>query len=140
MVELIVDGISIDLYEQSPPKLTFTIEDIRDTSAKSVFSRTFRVPATSHNNQFFKTAFEINGLDFDITQKREAFIYVDSLLFRTGQIRLQKIYLSGQQQKVDYELIFLGETKDFGTSVGEGYLNELDLSEYTHTQNISNVI
>jgi len=140
MVELIVDGISIDLYEQSPPKLTFSIEDIRDTSAKSVFSRTFRVPATSHNNNFFKTAFEINGLDFDITQKREAFIYVDSLLFRTGQIRLQKIYLSGQQQKVDYELIFLGETKDFGTSVGEGYLNELDLSEYTHTHNISNVI
>ena len=140
MIQLQIDGIYIDLYEQSPPKLTFTIEDIRDTSAKSIFSRTFRVPATSHNSEFFKTAFEINGLDFDITQKREARIYVDSLLFRTGQVRLQKIYLSGQNQKIDYELIFLGETKDFGTSVGEGFLNELDLSEYTHTLNNTQVI
>ena len=139
MIQLQIEGVYIDLYDLEPPKLNFTIEDIRDTSARSIFSRTFRVPATSNNNNLFKTAFDINGVDFDIRLKRSARIYVNGILFRTGQIRLNKIYDNREGARIDYELIFLGETKDFGTSVGEGYLNELDLSRYTHVLNINNL-
>jgi hypothetical protein len=138
MIQLQVDGIYIDLYDLEPPKLNFTIEDIRDTAARSIFSRTFRVPASAKNTELFKTAFDVNGVDFDIRQKRSARIYVNGILFRTGQIRLNRIYDNREGARIDYELIFLGETKDFGTSVGEGYLNELDLSEYTHELDITN--
>ena len=133
MIQLVVAGVYLDLYDLDPPRLNFTIEDIRDTGARSTFSRTFRVPATSNNNGFFTNAFEINGVDFDITIKREATIYVDGSLFSVGQLRLNKIYNSREGARIDYECIFLGETKNFGTSVGDGYLNELDLSAYTHT-------
>ena len=34
----------LDLYEESPIKLTLSVEDITDASAASTFSRTFRVP------------------------------------------------------------------------------------------------
>ena len=139
MVQLEVEGVYLDLYDLNPPKLNFTIEDIEDTSTRSIFSRTFRVPATSNNISFFSTAFDINGVDFDIRQKRNANIYVNGILFRTGQLRLNKIYDTRDGAKIDYECIFLGETKDFGTSVGEGYLNELDLSEYDHVGNLENV-
>ena len=71
-VQLVVNGVFIDLYEQDPIKLTYSIEDITNTETKSVFSRQFRVPATTHNFEFFSTAFEINGLDFDVTQKYTA--------------------------------------------------------------------
>lgn len=139
MIQLQIEGVYIDLYDLEPPKLNFTIEDIRDTSARSIFSRTFRVPATSNNNNLFKTAFDVNGVDFDIRQNRSARIYVNGILFRTGQIRLNKIYDNREGARIDYELIFLGETKDFGTSVGEGYLNQLDLSRYTHVLNITSL-
>jgi len=139
MLQLVVENVYLDLYDLDTPKLTFTIEDIEDTGARSVFSRTFRVPATSRNTEFFKTAFDVNGVDFDIRQKRTAYIYINGILFRTGQVRLNKIYDSREGANIDYELIFLGETKDFGTSVGEGYLSELDLSEYNHVLNAANL-
>ena len=132
MVQIEVEGVFLDLYDLDPPKLNFSIEDITDTSTRSVFSRTFRVPATPNNNTFFTNAFEINGVDFDITIKRSARLYVNGALFRIGQLRLNNIYDNREGSRIDYECLFLGETKDFGTSVGEGYLNELDLSGYTH--------
>jgi hypothetical protein len=140
MIQLqIQDRYYIDLYDLEPPKFNFSIEDIRDTSTRSVFTRTFRVPATANNNQLFKTAFDVNGVDFDIRIKRSARIFVNGILFRTGQIRLNRIYDNNEGQRIDYELYFLGETKDFGTSVGEGYLNQLDLSEYDHVLNYTNI-
>ena len=139
MLQLKSGGVYIDLYDLDPPKLNFTIEDIRDTNARSMYSRTFRVPATSNNFNFFETAFDINGLDFDVRTKRPADLLVNGVLFRSGQIRLNKVFDSREGARIDYEIIFLGETKDFGTSVGEKYLNQLDLSDYDHVLNITNV-
>lgn len=132
MIQLRIDNVDIDLYNLDPPKLNFLIEDITDTSARSMFSRTFRVPASANNTQFFETAFDINGMDFDIRQQISAQILVNGILFRSGQVRLNKVFDNREGQRIDYELIFLGETKDFGTSVGEGFLNELTLSDYDH--------
>lgn len=139
MIQLRINGIDIDLYDLDPPKFNFAIEDITDTTTRSMFTRTFRVPATSNNTQFFETAFDINGVDFDVRQQISAQILVNGVLFRSGQVRLNKVYDSREGARIDYELIFLGETKDFSTSVGEGYLNELDLSEYDHALVISAV-
>jgi hypothetical protein len=132
MIQLRIANVDIDLYDLDPPKLNFAIEDITDTSARSMFSRTFRVPATANNTQFFDTAFDINGMDFDVRQQISAQILVNGILFRSGQVRLNKVYDSREGQRIDYELIFLGETKDFGTSIGEGFLNELVLAQYDH--------
>tara|TARA_R110002096_G_scaffold3633_1_gene17875 strand:+ start:1559 stop:1774 length:216 start_codon:yes stop_codon:yes gene_type:complete len=48
------DALFLDLYETEPIKLTLSIEDITNADATSVFSKTFRVPATRHNNDFFE--------------------------------------------------------------------------------------
>ena len=49
-------ALFLDLYETEPIKLTLSIEDITQADATSVFSKTFRVPATRHNNDFFENA------------------------------------------------------------------------------------
>ena len=72
--------------------MTLSIEDITQADATSVFSKTFRVPATRHNNDFFENAYEVDGIDFDVTLKNYAEILVDGAEFREGHIRLQKIY------------------------------------------------
>ena len=135
MIQLEVNGVFLDLYELDPPKITFNIEDIEDTSAKSIFSRTFRLPATSNNNQFFQHAFLVNGVDFDITIKRTARILVDGILFREGEIRLNKIYTSRENERIDYECIFLGETKSLGSSIGEKTLCDINTSDLAHELN-----
>lgn len=140
MVQIRVGDIYLDLYEFDPPKLNFAIEDITDTSARSEFTRTFRIPATSNNNAFFETAFEINGQDFDVTQKIPAELMVDGILFRQGELRLNKIFITRENEKIDYECIFFGVTRSLATSIGDGTINQLDLSAYDHDLTSNNVV
>lgn len=134
------DAVFIDLYEQDPIRLTLSVEDITNTEANSVFSKTFRVPATSNNNQFFKHAFLIDGIDYDVTVKKPAQVLVDGSEFRTGHIRLQKIYINGQQDKIEYEILFLGETRDFSSKIGDKNMCELQIPDLSHVLNTANIV
>jgi hypothetical protein len=129
----------IDLYETQPIKLNLSIEDITNAEAKSVFSRTFRVPATSNNNEFFNHAFLIDGIDYDVTVKKPAEIIVDGAEFRQGHIRLQRIFINGAQDKIDYEIIFLGETRDFSSAVGDSAMCDLNIAALSHTVSFQNI-
>lgn len=123
----------IQLYDEDPMKLTITAEDLVDIPrVESTFSRQFRVPATQNNSRFFKHWYIAGVLDFDITQEVKAEIHVDGLLYRTGQLRLNAAYVNEDTSNIDYELLFLGETKDFKTQVSEGFLNELNTSDINH--------
>jgi len=139
MIQLVVEGVFIDLYENDAPKLTLSIEDIEDTRATAAYSQNFRVPATENNYQFFQTAFEINGYDFDVTQKRSAQILVDGNQFISGELRLQKIYENKQDNKIDYEVLFLGSVRNFASDVGEATLCNLDFTEFAHELNLANI-
>jgi hypothetical protein len=123
--------VFLDLYETQPIKLTLSIEDITSADATSVFSRTFKVPATRDNNEFFENAWELDGIDFDITIKKPAEILVDGAEFKTGHVRLQKIFTNADQDKIDYELLFLGETRDFSSAIGEATMCQLQLTDFS---------
>lgn len=143
MVQLkVYEGLTsyfLDLYETEPIKLNLSIEDITNADAKSVFSRTFKVPNTRSNSEFFKNAFLVEGVDYDVTVKKRAEVLVDGAEFRQGHIRLQKIYHNKDQDKIDYEIIFLGETRDFSSAVGNLTLQDLDVSDLTHDLNYPSV-
>ena len=124
-------ALFLDLYETEPIKLTLSIEDITQADATSVFSKTFRVPATRHNNEFFENAFEIDGIDFDVTVKNSAEIIVDGAEFRQGHVRLQKIFRNHDLDRIDYELLFLGETRDFSSTIAEKTLCEINMTDFT---------
>ena len=125
------NALFLDLYETEPIKLTLSIEDITNADATSVFSKTFRVPATRHNNEFFENVYEIDGIDFDVTVKNPAQILVDGAEFREGHIRLQKIFRNHDLDRVDYELLFLGETRDFSSAVGESSLCQMTMTDFS---------
>lgn len=128
----------LDLYKESPIKLNLSVEDITTAEAKSTFSRTFRVPATDNNTLFFKTAFAVEGLDYDVTIKKPAEILVDGAMFRQGHIRLQKVFLNERKSLIDYEILFLGETRDFASAIGDAAMCNLDL-DLSHVLNAANV-
>ena len=123
-------AIFLDLYETQPIKLTLSIEDVTSADATSVFSRTFKVPATRDNNEFFQNAWELDGIDFDITIKKPAQILVDGAEFKIGHVRLQKIFSNADLDKTDYELLFLGETRDFSSAIGESTMCQLTFTAF----------
>ena len=123
-------ALFLDLYETEPIKLTLSIEDITQADATSIFSKTFRVPATRHNNDFFENAYEVDGIDFDVTLKNYAEILVDGAEFREGHVRLQRIFRNQDLDRIDYELLFLGETRDFSSTIAEKTLCQLTMTDF----------
>jgi len=119
----------IELYDSEPIKLTLSIEDITNADATSTYSRAFKVPGTRKNNEFFKQAFEINGILFDVTIKKPATILVDGAEFRSGHVRLQKIFKNTELDRFDYELVFLGETRDFSSIIGDSAMCSLNMTD-----------
>ena len=130
----------IDLYPAEPIKLTKSVQDLNDpTATKSTFSRTFRVPNTNDNGQYFKAVFNVNSLNYDATQTADAYINVNGSYFIGGNVRLQNIYRNDATGKIEYEILFLGETGNFGTIVGPKDLSDLNLSEYAHALTYANI-
>ena len=130
----------LDTYPTEPIKLTFTAETLTDLPAiNAVYSQTFRLPATGLNNQFFQYWFNVNINDFDVSQKVTAEIQTESGLFIEGQLRLQKVYRNYQSTLIDYEVLFLGEVRDFASQVGDGFMNSLNLSGLDHILNYTNI-
>ncbi len=123
-------ALFLDLYDTEPIKLTLSIEDVTKADATSVFSKTFRVPATRNNNEFFENAYEVDGINFDVTLKNQAQILVDGAEFREGHIRLQKIFRNHDLDRIDYELLFLGETRDFSSVIAEKTLCEINMTDF----------
>ena len=130
----------IDLYESEPIKITKSVQSLEDPQAvTSSYSQTFRVPHTSTNGQFFESVFNVNTLDFNATQKCDAYINIDGAYFISGNIRLQSIYRNDSRGKIEYEILFFGETTTFAAEISPKDLSSLDLSEYGHDLNYDNV-
>ena len=128
----------LDMYGDDPLLLTISAEDL--TSVEKVdasYSKAFRIPATHNNSRFFKWWFDINTVDFDVTQKVKAEIHVNGLLYSIGQLRIQNAYIN--EHNVDLEIIYLGETKDFAIELGDGFLPEIETSDSNHILNTQNI-
>lgn len=132
--------IVLDQFQSEPIKLNFSVSNIIDPlQVSSIFSRTFRVPHTSINGPFFRAVFNVNSVSFDASRKADAYINDNGALFSVGNIRLDSIYRNEKSGDIQYEIIFYGETSDFGSKIGGGFLSEVDLSAYNHTLNYLNI-
>ena len=130
----------LDLFGTDPIKLNFSVSNIIDPlQVNSTFSRTFRVPHTSINGPFFRAVFNVNSLSFDASKKAAAYINDNGAYFAIGNIRLASVYRNELGGDIQYEIIFYGETSDFGSKIGGGFLSEVDLSAYNHFLNYSNI-
>jgi hypothetical protein len=130
----------LDLFETDPVKLTLTAESITDAGEiESTYSRNFRLPQSKANDDFFKWWFNVNGIDFDVTKKINAELWVNGVYFKAGQLRLSKIFVNRETEGYEYEVLFLGAIRNFASAVGEGFLNSLDFTAYNHEQTPANI-
>ena len=118
----------LDLFPEEPIKLTLSVTDIMDPLATtSIFSRTFRVPNTQANNAFFKAVFNVNSVSFDASKKVSAYLNDSGSFYTNGNIRLMSVYSNDRDGDVQYEIVFMGETSDFGGQIGGGFLSDVKI-------------
>ncbi len=131
---------NLDLYREEPLKLTISAEELKDIPrVNSAFSKQFRIPATQNNSKVFKWWYEVNTVDFDITQRVAAEIFVDGEFYKSGHIRIEKAYVNHDTTQIDLEIVFFGETRDFASQLGEINMNRLQLQDLNHDLTIANV-
>ena len=132
--------INLDLSGSEPIKMVLSVQNIEEPlSTPSAFSRTFRVPNTGVNGPYFKGVFNVNSTDFDASKRADAYILDNGQFFTNGQIILNAIHRNENEGNVEYEITFLGATADFGSKVGGGFMNDIDLDNLIHARTYQNV-
>jgi len=131
----------IELFNDEKISVTSSVQDIADVSkAKTDFTQSFTIPASTTNNEIFKHWYE-SSLDggFDHRIKYNGYIEVDTRTFRDGAFGLNDVKY--KDNMVDsYSIVFYGKAKNIKDILKEDKLANLDFSSLNHTYNSTEVI
>ena len=141
---------NIDLYDNETIDLTKSITDIIDPEQrKSDYTRTIKVPGSANNNKVFSFIFDLGRFtinttqtqfnpDFNATLKTSAILYRNGIVQVKGFLELTNI-VKKPDGSHDYEVVLYGEVADLFKDMGEKKLTDLDLSEFDHVLNMTNI-
>lgn len=148
---IIVNGTDLELSENLSMPFNYLVSDIREPEKKQAnYSKTINIPATKANNLLFSNIYRIDkqinnasyvsnfAPDFNPNLKASAIVYINDIQIFSGNIQLIKINLK-DKKPFDYEVILIGELSNIFYDMGERYLHSLDISEYSHIWNRTNI-
>jgi len=146
-MSLLTDNFTLDLGEDSNLTLTKSIYNIQDPDKRqSSFTKTITVPSSANNDKIFASWFDVNFvLDnnnqfepfFNPNKKAPCILHTDTITQMTGYAQLTDIVIV--DSKVEYKLTLYGENRDLFGILTDRKMNELDLSEFDHTYNETNI-
>jgi hypothetical protein len=125
-VQLLVGGQRVTLFKDETISITSQLQNIIDISKTSTdFSQSFTVPCDNINNKIFKHWYE-NFLDNSINANNriDAIILVDTKVFRTGNVQLNKVQVEDGKPK-NYNLTFFGKLVNLKDLIKEDKLKDL---------------
>jgi len=128
--------------------LNFSIGDIRDISKKNgAFSKSIILPSTPDNDRLLNYYFDINiqGGTFDVNVIQDCVIIQNGVVILDNAV-LQLVSINKiqgtqtQDDVVTYTVLVKDTTSNFFTEINNQNLDNLDLSDLTHTYKASVVI
>lgn len=139
-VDLYIDGTRADAFKDESITLNLSVQNIQDIGKVfGEFSQTFSLPASKINNGIFSHYYNVDIVGgFDANIRVEAFIEVNTILFREGVIELEGLQFKNGEP-YSYNVTFYGKTASLKDEFGEAQLTDLDLSSYDHTYNDLNI-
>ena len=126
---LVKSGIEFEevtMFKDETISVTSQLQNIIDISVtKTDFSQSFTVPCDNINNKIFKHWYE-NFLDNSINANNriDAIILVDTKVFRTGNVQLNKVQVEDGKPK-NYNLTFFGKLVNLKDLIKEDKLKDL---------------
>jgi len=136
------DGVSrrIELYKDETISVTSSVQNVNDISKIFTdFSQSFTIPATASNNAIFQHWYE-NSIDggFDARTRKNGYIELNTIRFRTGKIQLEKATLKNGQIS-NYTISFVGSLVSLKDLFADRYLRDFDFSAFDFVYNGANV-
>lgn len=131
--------VSVDVDNSLSISLTKSYEEIEDfTTRKSNFTKTFNIPQTKRNNDFFRSCFMVNSSNFEDAIVVNAVVKYGGADVFNGQLRLNKII--NEANGGSYEVFMTQTIPDLSISLQEIKLTELDFTDLTHELNYDNIV
>ena len=140
---------NVDLYDSVPMPINKSIVDIREPDKRqSDYSKSLVIPGTANNHAIFSAIFnfdrstindtELNfNPDFNPNLKADAILYRKGIPQLTGYIQL--VSIKNVDKAIEYECVIIGKFANLFQDLGELNLSQLDLSEYDHVWNKTNM-
>lgn len=122
----------IELFEDEKISINSSVQNASDISkVYTDFSQSFTVPANDHNNAIFSHWYE-NSIDggYDARQRKKAYIELDTIPFRKGNIQLEKATIKNGVAE-NYTITFFGSLVSLKDTFANKKLSELDYSAHT---------
>jgi hypothetical protein len=119
----------IELFNDEEITVSSSIQNINDISKIFTdYSQSFTVPSSVVNNAIFEHFYN-NDVDtlLDHNLRRNAYIEIDYMPFRTGKIQLEKASVKNNQNE-NYSITFYGEVLSLKDKFGETKLKDLDVT------------
>jgi hypothetical protein len=123
----------LELFNDEKITVSSTIQNISDISKIFTdFSQGFTIPCSPINNAIFQHFYE-NDVDatIDFQNRYNAYIEVDTILFRRGKIQLEKTNLKNGKPD-SYSVTFYGAGVSLKDYFNEDKLSQLDYSTLDH--------
>lgn len=130
----------LDIFEDEGISVDYNIADLRDPAVIfSPISKSFSVPATDANNQFFKHYYDVSiAGGFNPYAKQDVTLYSDDVIVIEGYLQLLDVAME-QGVPTQYQILVAGENARFAREVGEKELRDLALDPYQHTLSYENI-
>lgn len=130
--------IELDLFEGMSINVIIQITDLTEIEARrSPYSKTFAIPGTKNNNDFFEHFYIVNAIGYDPLTRRECVVQYRGTDIFKGYLRLNSVTRMGD--RIEYEVYILSEITDFSSIVQNKQLKELSWVELNHIQNYDTV-
>jgi hypothetical protein len=123
----IVGELDISDHNDFPLALTFQISDIQKiTSASGNYSKTFKIPATKHNNNLLKNLYVPNSIhETAVTAMKKCRIIVNDLYSLEGLLQVSGVGGYGERCSY-YNCVFYGNNVSWAGLITNSSLNEVD--------------
>jgi hypothetical protein len=134
-------GFTLDLYDDVAIPITYAIADVREPEKKSTpYSKTLTIPGSAQNNRIFNHIFKIDAdSSYDPNLKKQCVVYQDGIEVLNGTIQLRRITTTNNNV-VSYDIQLYGSLSNLFYAIGDSKLSDLDLSQYKHQWNRSNIV
>jgi hypothetical protein len=120
--------LEIEDITNFPLALTYSIKDVQDPqSSKGSFSKTFKLPATEHNNTILKNLYSDSLYEtFQYVEDQDVQIFVDGMLVLQGKFQVKGTEYKGIPQY--YEANVYGANYKWVNALAELNLCDIDFS------------
>jgi hypothetical protein len=151
LTKIYINNEQIDLKEDVSIPLNFNIADIREPEKRSTtWSKTVVLPGSTFNNELFSNIWNVNAVinstgttnftpNFNPNLKAIAEITYNEATQFKGICQLLNVNVTDKYE-IEYEVAFFGELQNVYQDFTNGYLRDLDLTEYNHDLNVTNQV